>query len=143
MADNDFQQSVGYKRPPRHTQFQPGRSGNLKGRPKGVQNFSTVIEKELRAPIEVTENGKRKRISKRQAIVKQTVNKAVAGDPKATSIILGEARFQETPNQLQESRSMAIGPDDQQVMTSIVDRIRQLESVSLGSEPPADPAIED
>lgn len=25
---------VGYGRPPRHRQFQPGRSGNIKGRPK-------------------------------------------------------------------------------------------------------------
>jgi hypothetical protein len=92
MAPNgDSKYPVGYKKPPRHSQFKPGLSGNVKGRPKGSKNFTTVFEEELRAPIEVTENGKRKRISKRQAIVKQTVNRAASGDPKATSILLTEA----------------------------------------------------
>jgi hypothetical protein len=69
VADKeDPQYPVGYKKPPRHTQFKPGMSGNAKGRPKGAKNFATVLEHELRARIEVTENGKRKRISKREAI---------------------------------------------------------------------------
>jgi hypothetical protein len=76
MADNDDPNyPIGYKKPPRDTQFKPGQSGNAKGRPIGIKNFATVIEKELRTSIEVTENGKRKRISKREAVVKQTVNK--------------------------------------------------------------------
>jgi hypothetical protein len=54
MAGSDDSQSpVGYKQPPLHTQFKPGRSGNTKGRPRGSKNFSTVIEQELRARIEV------------------------------------------------------------------------------------------
>src|ERR1700687_1673760 len=90
---------IGYKKPPRHTQFKPGQSGNVKGRPKGTKNFATVLDKELRTKIEVTENGKRKKISKRDAIVKQTVNKAAAGDPKATVIVLNEVRPHESQNQ--------------------------------------------
>ena len=30
---------VGYGKPPKHTRFKPGQSGNSKGRPKGVRNF--------------------------------------------------------------------------------------------------------
>src|SRR4051812_22064444 len=62
---SDSTYSVGYKMTPHRTRFQPGHSGNPKGRPKGTKNFATVIDEELRVPIEVTENGKRKRISKR------------------------------------------------------------------------------
>jgi len=126
---DDSKYPIGYKKPPRHTRFQPGLSGNAKGRPKGAKNFATVIEQELRTPIEVTENGKRKRISKRQAIVKQTVNKAVAGDPKATLILLGEVRFHES----QKPPALAtahVSPEDQLVMGNIVDRIRQLSQAS-------------
>jgi hypothetical protein len=71
---------VGYRRPPKHSQFAKGRTGNPNGRPKGVRNFATVIEAELNTKIPITENGKRKSISKREAVAKQLVNKAASGD---------------------------------------------------------------
>jgi hypothetical protein len=39
---------VGYGRPPIHTRFKPGQSGNPAGRPKGAQNFATEIAAELK-----------------------------------------------------------------------------------------------
>ena len=139
MADKeDPQYPVGYKKPPRHTQFKRGMSGNAKGRPKGAKNFATVLEQELSARIVVTENGKRKRISKREAIAKQTVNKAAAGDHKATSILLNEARFQESQKQLLPvAQSLIVAPEDQMVMDSILQRILQARSSPLngGSVP--------
>jgi hypothetical protein len=145
VADNeDPQYPVGYKKPPRHTQFKRGVSGNAKGRPKGAKNFATVIEEELRARIEVTENGKRKRISKREAIAKQTVNRAAAGDPKATSTLLNEARFQESQNQLLPmAQSLIVAPEDQMVMDNILQRIRQSEPSYLDPVSPLDPPSED
>ena len=54
--------AVGYGRPPRPTRFQPSRSGNPKGRPKGSKNFSTLFSEELAQPVTLTENGKRRRM---------------------------------------------------------------------------------
>jgi hypothetical protein len=134
--------AVGYKRPPRHTQFKAGVSGNAKGRPKGALNFATVIEQELRARIEVTENGRRKRISKREAIAKQTVNRAAAGDPKATSTLLNEARFQESQHQIPITQGVIVGPEDQTVMDNILQRIRQSQSLCLDGESSSEPPNE-
>jgi Family of unknown function (DUF5681) len=136
MADSP--DSVGYKKPPRHSQFKSGTSGNAKGRPKGSRNFATVMEQELSTAIEVTENGRRRRISKRHAIVKQTVNRAVTGDPKATSILLNEARIHENQNAFQGSPSIVTGPEDQMVIENIMRRIRQSE---IPSDPESAPKV--
>ncbi len=79
---------VGYGRPPRATQFKPGQSGNPKGRPKGSLNLETVLGRALAEKVVIVENGRRRRLSKLQIAVKQLVNKAAAGDPRATQLLL-------------------------------------------------------
>src|SRR5438045_1755723 len=71
---------VGFGKPPRSRQFKPGQSGNPDGRPRGAKNFATAIEQELVTQIPVTDNGRRRRISKREVIAKHLVNKAASGD---------------------------------------------------------------
>lgn len=73
---------VGYRRPPASGQFKKGSSGNPKGRPKGAKNFLTLLEQELSQTIVVTENGKKKSVSRLQAMVKRLVAGAMQGDPK-------------------------------------------------------------
>ena len=87
----------GYKRPPLHTQFKPGQSGNPNGRPKKKgTTFAESIQRELNTSITVVEAGKRRRITKLHAIVKQQTNKAVNGDPKATAFLLSAIERRET-----------------------------------------------
>src|SRR5882724_5648701 len=76
--DSDYQ--VGYGKPPQHTRFKKGESGNPTGRPKGSKNLTTLLEKELKQRVMITENGRRRRITKQEAMVKHLVNKAVSGD---------------------------------------------------------------
>jgi hypothetical protein len=95
MANKDDSDcTVGFKKPPRHAQFKPGQSGNKKGRPKGAKNFATIFAEELNALVIFRgENGKRKRISMRRAIVKQHINKAANGEPRAAALVLNAIRL--------------------------------------------------
>jgi hypothetical protein len=80
--------AVGYGRPPKHGQFEKGRSGNPKGRPKGTRNLATDLEEELSALILVREGTQSKHISKQRAMVKALLAKAIKGDTKAINIAL-------------------------------------------------------
>ena len=85
QADND---AVGYGRPPKHSRFKPGRSGNPRGRPRKTRSIEAMIKRELDQTVKITEGGRELRISKREAIIKQFVNRALKGDAKPLQLML-------------------------------------------------------
>jgi Family of unknown function (DUF5681) len=115
-ADNSAEsdERVGYRRPPLGTRFRPGQSGNPLGRPKGARNLSTVVAAALGERVAVTENGRRRRISKLEATVKQLVNRAASGETRAMQLLLAlaaanEARSaQSDPERLGEADAIVI-----------------------------------
>ena len=84
--DSDY--PVGYGRPPRNTRFKKGSSGNPKGRPRGSKNATTLLKEALNEQVVITENGRRRTITKKQAIVTQIVNKAASGNHRAIQLLL-------------------------------------------------------
>ena len=80
--------SVGYGRPPVHSRFKPGQSGNPKGRRKGQRNVHTVVDGELSQRIKVREGNRTRSLTKLDGFVVTLVNAALKGDAKAcTSLI--------------------------------------------------------
>ena len=126
---------VGYRKPPKQTQFVNGKSGNSKGRPKGSRNFVSVIQDELKKRFPITEDGRRKKINKRQGVVKQMVNQAVGGDLKAIPILLNEIRPYETNAAAGSTPPECTSREDQAVMESIVKRIREAASGPTSAGP--------
>ena len=51
---------VGYRKPPKHTRFKPGRSGNPRGRAKETRNLRTDLVDELAERILISEGGRRR-----------------------------------------------------------------------------------
>jgi Family of unknown function (DUF5681) len=78
---------VGYRNPPKHSQFQKGRSGNPKGRPKGTRNLKTELHAELAEQILVREGDRTKKVTKLRAMVKALLAKALKGDVRAIAQI--------------------------------------------------------
>lgn len=78
---------VGYKKPPKKHQFKPGTSGNHKGRIKGHRNIKNDLMEELSQSIIITENGKKKKLSKQQVFIKQLCTKAMGGDANSGRLL--------------------------------------------------------
>jgi hypothetical protein len=82
---NDYK--VGYGKPPSHSRFVKGRSGNPQGRPRGSKNLATLFSEALNERVTVVENGRRRKITKREAVIAQLVNKSAGADLRAIKIL--------------------------------------------------------
>ncbi len=142
MTTNDAQnEQIGYGKPPKAGQFKKGKSGNRRGRPKGSKNFSTVVESTLNQPVEVNENGRRKTITKEQAMMTQLINKAAAGDARATQQVIAIRKMMGETDQIQVATAVT-DELDRQVMQHIIARVRATVPTSGGQEPKVTEAAE-
>jgi hypothetical protein len=125
--DDEGDYEVGYGKPPHHTRFKTGQSGNPRGRPSGAKNLSTLLNEALNEPVVVvTENGGRKRISKRQASFKQLVNEAAKGNWRALKLlvdILQDIERRTAPQTEESSFSLA----DEKVIAQLKARLHRKE----------------
>ena len=83
MSGESSEDPVGYGKPPQHSRFKKGQSGNPKGRPKASESFARLARRTLNEKIIIKENGERRTITKLQAALKQLINKAASGDARA------------------------------------------------------------
>ena len=79
---------VGYKRPPVAHRFTKGKSGNSAGRPRGSRSFKTELREVVELRIPVSENGRKTRMSVRQAVLVRLRQQALAGDGRAIDRLL-------------------------------------------------------
>jgi len=119
---------VGYGKPPRETRFVKGRSGNPRGRPRGAKSFNTLLSDKLNEPVTVAENGGRRKISKREAIVTQLVNRSAAADFRAIKILLDIVRDIERQTEPISSETAAFSEADEKVLKQLRARFSIRES---------------
>ena len=96
---------VGYCRPPLHTRFQPGVSGNPSGRRKGSKNLKTLFQQILKEEVSLREGDITKKISKAEAILRSLVLGAMKGDSRSQMTLFRLAEqageFEDAPEPLQ------------------------------------------
>jgi hypothetical protein len=79
---------IGYGCPPKETRFKPGKSGNPKGRPKRPPTLQFTVEKALKERVVLREGEHVQKVTKLDALVRTTLNRALKGDSKSVSAFL-------------------------------------------------------
>ncbi|MBV8456581.1 MAG: hypothetical protein JO122_08195 [Acetobacteraceae bacterium] len=120
-AKGDYE--VGYGKPPRGAGFKKGQSGNPRGRPPNSKNLATLLNDALNEPVTITENGRRRKISKREAVIKHLVNKSASADPRSLKILLDLMLNLEARARSAAASPAAAGPGDEEILTQLKARL--------------------
>ena len=127
---------VGYRKPPKHTQFRAGRSGNRTGRRKGVRNLATDVKRILKVPVKVKENGRSRKISTQEGVLMRLREKALQGDARSLDRLLEYAsRFNNDAGEI----GLAPCADDQAILAAYAEEVAAAAKPSTPAESPADP----
>jgi hypothetical protein len=127
MSRRGDEESVGYGRPPRATRFKPGQSGNPRGRPKGSKGLASVLSRALAEKVTVTENGRRRKITKLEAMTKQLVNKAAGADLAAMKLLVALIQFTENRNEPNRRSTESMNDADKKIIQEFYARLRETE----------------
>jgi hypothetical protein len=135
MSDTESDYKVGPGKPPLHTRFTKGQSGNPRGRqPK---DLPALLVAALNQPVTVTENGRRRQITKREAVIAQLVDKSATADLRATKMLLDilkdiekQAGTPPTPEPTPFTTEA-----DQEVVDNLIARLRRIWEQETATQP--------
>jgi len=108
--------AVGYRKPPQHSRFRPGQSGNPAGRSKGVRNLATDVRRTLKAPVKVHAGGRSRQMSTQAGMLMVLREKALKGDARAIDRLVELAnRFNNEPA---PETAQTLSDDDQEILAA-------------------------
>jgi len=123
MSESNREYAANYRKPPEHTRFKKGQSGNPRGRtPK---NLPALLAAALNEKVTVTENGKRRQITKREAVIAQLVNKSAAAELRATKMLIDMLRDVEKKAEPAVAAKSPFSPTDKEVVQGLITRLRR------------------
>jgi hypothetical protein len=136
----DASYEVGYCKPPKHTQFKPGQSGNCKGRPRGQRNFRTAVRDALQEKVTIREGDRSRSVSRMDAIIRVTFNNALRSDAKALAAFIQLARSAGLMDEEPElSSTKSISAEDEAILADYLER----HGLKPGEDPPAEEDVSD
>ena len=131
--------AVGYGKPPRHSQFRAGQSGNPMGRRKGIRNLKTDVKRTLKTPVKVKESGGTRRRSTQEVALMVLREKALQGDPRSIDRLLELAlRFNNDVAEIGPAQPLPV--DDQAILDAYRAKFAATTMTPVTTDPRDDPA---
>lgn len=125
---------VGRGKPPLHSRFKKGQSGNPSGRPKGLRPLKQDVEIVLAKSLTATENGRRVKITKQRAWVTSLVNKAIKGDVPAITRLIALIQSFAPPQGGEAARKTPLAEADRAILDGYLASLRDEEAEDDGHD---------
>lgn len=127
--------SVGYRRPPEHTRFKKGQSGNPKGRPKSKLSTEaiSIVLAEAKRLVTVRDGEETRKIPAIQAVIRSQYVTATKGNAHAQKHIV------EFTNRAQREEKQCIKDDIELAENYITVKRKEIQDAIQRGETPLDP----
>jgi len=143
MSEKKRDYAIGYGKPPKGRPFQKGQSGNPRT-PRGQNGFAALLAAELDARVTITINGRRRRMTNREAIVAQMVDKSTRADLRAIKMLADmqkEAEAKAGTASPEPTAPTKLAAEDREVVELFVARLRRQIAAETAEAAAADPQL--
>ena len=124
MSEVERDYEIGYGKPPVGRRFQKGQSGNPRGPRR--KDLSTLLTAALNEPAYAMIDGRRRKITKREAIVKQMVNESAGANLRATKMLFDMLKeVEQKAGGAAPAEPEKLTPADREVVEMFVARLRR------------------
>jgi hypothetical protein len=123
MAEVKRDYEIGYSKPPVGRPFQKGQSGNPRGPRR--KTLATLLIAALNEPVYTVIDGHRRKITKREAIIKQMVDKSAEADLRATKMLFDMLKEVEEKAGAAPAEPPKLTAPDREVVELFVARLRR------------------
>jgi hypothetical protein len=123
MSEVKRDYEIGYGKPPRGRPFQKGQSGNPRGPRR--KDLSSLLVAALNEPVYVTIDGKRRNITKCEAIVTQMVNESAKANLRATKMLFDMMKEVEQMAGAAAPEPPKLTATDREIVALFVTRLRR------------------
>ena len=132
MDETDGDYKVGRGRPPLHTRFKKGHSGNPRGPRPRPKNLPALLVAALNEAFVVTANGEPRRITKREAVIAQLVDKSAGADLRATKMLIDMLKdIEKQAGSASPPEAPPFTPADGEVVENLLARLRRMELAKI------------
>lgn len=127
---------VGYGKPPRHSQFKKGQSGNPRGRPRSAKGLKTIVREVMLEKVLVRTAAGEKRVTRAEALVLKNLELATKGNPRSLDKLLQLFQAAVPDEAVSTERQLATDTTaaDQAILDALVEDISQRVNGTAGGD---------
>jgi hypothetical protein len=132
MDKDEGEYKVGRGKPPLHSRFKRGQSGNPRGPRPRPKNLPALLVAALNEPVVASADGDSRQITKREAVIAQLVDMSAGADLRAMKMLIDMLKdIEERAGTAPLPKASPLTPADEEVVENLLARLRRAELAKI------------